>query len=160
MSLTSISSGRLDLMFQPDTLNTNPVGGMWIRVCRTRLPSFMCLEQELKEREHFIWLNFLKNWLICVQIWDNFWVFDKYFRNQSPPHPMNVHGSPLHPCQEILNVDCSGIGSGTRTVHCWLLAVMFVYLVLDESHIDIKWKTWPHVPTRYFKHKPCWGDVN
>ena len=77
--------------------------------------------------------------LLRVQIRDNFWVFDKYFHNQSPLNPMNVYGSPLHPCGEILNVNCSGIESGTRTVHACVLAARFVYLVLDDSHIGTKW---------------------
>ena len=85
-------------------------------------------------------LNIIKYVSIYIRIRVHFWVFDKYFHNQSPLNPMNVYGSPLHPCGEILNVNCSGIESGRHTVHSCVLAAMFGYLVLDDSHIGTKWK--------------------
>ena len=118
---------------------------------------FHDLEQELKEWEHFIWLHFLKNWPICDQIRDNFWVFDKYFHNQSPPHPMNVYyGSPLHPCWEILNVNCSGIESGRSTVDS--LVVTLVRVIRTLLLLGTKWDSGLTVcvPPVKFKHKPCW----
>ena len=146
MTLTLMTCRRLDYMFPHDSLNTNPVEGVWIRVYWSRPPSFVCFKQELNEREHLVYFNFLKNWGICVYIVINFWSFDKYFTNYSPPHPTNVSGSPLHPCWKILNVNRSTFEFYTTTVHCCLPVTMFVQLVLDDPHIDDKSKTWSHVP--------------
>ena len=51
MTLTLMTSRRLDRMFPYDNLNTNPVEGMCIVVYWSRLPSFVCFKQELNERE-------------------------------------------------------------------------------------------------------------